>query len=318
MEIAETIDLAAIETRLKFSVIIKNFDALLPGQVLVVFNDADSMPFYRLLVKERGETFGWEMLENGPGRWKTKIIKNEEDTIGNIIARDYRKSTALTNLGIDFSCDGNRTIEQAFAGKEHYLKGVLLEWKAIDQLSDRADLDLGGWDMASLTNYIIQLHHKFVSTQTAFITELAFKVAESNHSRNPEIKEIAYLFAETGSLLEQKSIKEEQELFPLITALSQVEKSENALKIADYGQIDATIALLQTGSLKIVEGMRQIRDLTRNYIAPAYTSSTCPILYKLLAAYEEDALLHLHLENNILFPKAVKTVNILHSKNNSF
>jgi regulator of cell morphogenesis and NO signaling len=73
------------------------------------------------------------------------------------------------------------------------------------------------------------------------------------------------------------------------------------------------VAFLQTESEKITTDLRHIRELTNNFTAPAYTSSTCEILYKLLAAYEEDALLHLHLENNILFPKAVQAEHRLRS-----
>ncbi|MDB5032092.1 DUF542 domain-containing protein [Mucilaginibacter sp.] len=319
MEIPENLDLAAIDPLLKLPVFIERFDALGSGHVLVVSNDVDSRPLYHLLVADRGPDFQWEPLENGPEKWRIRIlkspVKNDEETIGNIISQDYRKSRALKNLGIDFSCGGNRTLDQAFAGKEITITHVLRQWETIDQRPSEKGMNFLSWDMAFLTRYIIQLHHRYVSTQTKFITELAFKVAESNSHRNPEIKEIAELFAHTGKIFEEKDQNEEKVLFPYIIKLSEANTNGATLKAAGIGPIYIAVSLLQVESEKVVAGLLQIRQLTNDYIASAYTSSTCPILYKLLAAYEDDALLHLHLENNILFPRAIKTENSLRSKN---
>jgi regulator of cell morphogenesis and NO signaling len=319
MEPPENLDLTAIEARLKYPAIAEKFEALRPGHALVINNNDDSRSLYDQLIAERGQTLLWEALENGPEKWRIKIMKNpgnsDEETIGKIISRDYRKSRALNSFDIDFSSGGNRTLGQAFEGKEQFIADVLLQWKTIDQLAPEKGMNFLSWDMAFLTRYIIQLHHKFVSTQTRFVTELALKVADSNSSRNPEIKKVADLFAHTGKMLEIKGQQEEKTLFPYIIALFEKSTGGTTLKAADFGQVSVPISLIQIESERVVADLRQIRKLTNNYVAPAYSSSTCPILYKLLAAYEEDAHLHLHLENNILFPNALKTENSMRSKN---
>jgi regulator of cell morphogenesis and NO signaling len=240
--------------------------------------------------------------------------KIEETTLGFIVARDYRKSRVLTRFGVDFSCGGYRTLGEAFDGHTNELQGVLREWEKIDQEAPEKDMDFRGWDMAFLANYIIQLHHRFVGTQTRFVTELAFKVAHSNSSRHPDIKTIADIFADTGKKLEMKGQQEERELFPYLIALYKALTEGGILKAAPFGSVTGPITAIKSEGGQIVAALRQIRSLTNNYVPPAYTTSTCPILYKLLAEYEEDTLLHLHLENNILFPRAIQTENTLRSK----
>jgi regulator of cell morphogenesis and NO signaling len=319
MKLPENLDLTVIEARLKYPAIAEKFEALRPGHAMVINNNDDSRSLYDQLIAERGQTLRWEPLENGPEKWQIKIMKNpgnnDEETIGKIISRDYRKSRALNIFDIDFSSGGNRTLGQAFEGKEQFMADVLLQWKTIDQLAPEKGMTFLNWDMAFLTRYIIQIHHQFVSTQTRFITELALKVADSNSSRNPEIKKVADLFAHAGKMLEIKGQQEEKTLFPYIIPLSETSTGGTTLKAADFGQVSVPISLIQIESERVVADLRQIRKLTNNYVAPAYSSSTCPILYKLLAAYEADAHLHLHLENNILFPNAIKTENSLRSKN---
>lgn len=237
--------------------------------------------------------------------------ETKERTLGHIISHDYRKSQVLARLGIDFSCDGNRTLSQVFIGKEHDLKNVLQEWEKIDQQAPKKEMDFLGWDMAFLTDYIVQLHHRFVSSQTTFMIELAHKVAESNYTRNPEITKIADLFEETGKRLEAKGRREEMELFPYIFAMNEAMTKGTPIKAASFGPVAGPIGAIRTEGEQIIADLRQIRRLTNNYIAPPYTTSTCPILFKMLADYEEDTLLHLHLENNILFPRAMQTEDCL-------
>jgi regulator of cell morphogenesis and NO signaling len=318
MEKPESLDLTAVEPLLWHPAILARCDALRPGQQLIVNTDVEARPLYHLLNLERGKNFSWTPLETGPERWITRIVKGyhhqEAQTLARIISQDYRKAAALKNLGIDFSCAGHTTLDQAFEGKETNLKDVMQEWATIDGLIPEKEMDFLGWNMTFLTKYIIQLHHGFVSTQTKFISELAFKVADSNRSRNPEIGTVADLFAKTGRSMEQITQKEEKELFPYILSLSDAETRGHEIKAANFAHIAVPIAFLQAESEKISAALRQIRELTNHYIAPRYSSSTCPILYKLLAAYEEDALLHLHLENNILYPKAVEAEHLLRSK----
>ncbi len=237
--------------------------------------------------------------------------KNKDQTLGSIVSGDYRKSLVLNKLGVDYSCGGNRTLGEVFLNKDNELERVLQEWQQLDQLLPQRDMDFPGWNIAFLAKYIIQLHHQFVYTQTRFVTQLAFKVADSNRDRHPGIRDVADLFEGTGIKLEEKGLREEKALFPYIINLHEASVTGTRLKQAKFGSLTVPLAAIKTEGGQVVAALQQIRNLTNNYAPPQYASSTCPILYKLLADYEQDALLHLHLENNILFPRAVETENRL-------
>ena len=238
-----------------------------------------------------------------------------EETIGKIVSGDYRKSYALYNLGIDFSCGGHQMLSKVLEGKAQSLAEILTQWQKIGQDEATDEINFGAWDIAFLTKYLIQLHHNFVRSQTKFITEMAFKVADSNSTRNPEIKAVANLFGKTGKLLENKVINEEQQLFPYIVKLAECSKTGGKIKSPPFEQIAIPIASLHAAGETVVADLEQIKKMTNYYSVPAYTSSTCTILYKLLADYEKDAHLQLHLKHNILFPKAIQTEHILRKNN---
>ncbi|NHA03355.1 DUF542 domain-containing protein [Mucilaginibacter sp. HC2] len=318
MNTHEIIDVRAIEPGLKHVAIFEKIDALDPGGVLVIRDNQGPGPLYDELQAKRGPGFQWETLKSGPLVWQIKVIKKnldeDQETIGSIVSLDYRKARVLKELDIDFICNGTQTLQQVCAEKR-------LMYNDIRQLllkTGSAEPDKGAnysnWDLAFLTKYIIEFHHRFVSMQTRFITSLAYKVAESDRVRHPEIKQVADLFADTGSTLELKGIKEEKTWFPYISALCTAHKIGIALKEADFGPVSGLLSLTQAEGRVLLEDFRLIRQLTNGYVAPAYTSNTCAILYKLLAAYEEDIHLHLHLENNILFPKAIVLENLMRSK----
>lgn len=300
------LDISAVAPIFKNDALIEKYDALKPGQSFVLTNNESLTAYYYLLSDERGPNFDWEPLEGEPGKWQSKVVKrqseNATDTIGAIVGRDYRKSQALIKRDIDFSFGGNRTLSQALNNQEGAIAGILQEWEAIDKQSIEKLVNYEDWNLALLTNYISKIHHKLVINQTAFITDMAFKVAASNSGRHPEIKKIAEIFASTGKLFERQVDVEEKTIFPTIMALAQAEKN---LK-AGNRLLTNSIFCLKADNKEVIDNLRQVRLLTDNYSAPVYTSSACKILYKLLANYESDALLHFHLENNILFPKALR------------
>lgn len=299
------LDISVVAPIFKYDALIEKYDALKPGQSFVLTDNQSLTVYYYLLSDERGANFDWEPLE-GPGRWQSKVVKRQSaveiDTIGAIVGRNYRKAQALIKRDIDFSFGGNRTLSQALTDHKATINEVLQEWEAIDQQSNEGLVNYQDWNLALLTNYISKIHHKLVINQTAFITDMAFKVAASNSGRHPEIKKVAEIFAATGKLFERQVDVEEKVIFPTILAIARPEKSLNE----DNNQLKNAIFSLKAENKDVIDNLRQVRLLTNNYAAPVYTSSACKILYKLLAGYESDALLHFHLENNILFPKALR------------
>ena len=314
-----TLDLTALDNSLKYHLLLEAFDALTSENKLLLKNDGPLRPYFYRLTADRGQKFRWDQLESGPEKWVAGISKytigNDEEPIGKIVSRDYRKSNALYNHGIDFSCGGHQSLSQILEGNDQSMAEILKEWNRLDLDKKKNEMDFGEWDLAFLTKYIVQLHHNFVRSQTKFITEMAFKVADTNSSRNPEIKAAAYVFGKTGKLLEDTVVNEEQLLLPYIVKLAECSKTGGKVTAPPFGHISIPIASLHATAEAVVADLGQIKTITNYYSAPAYTSSTCTILYKLLADYEKDAHVHLHLKHNILFPRAIQTEHILRKNN---
>ena len=113
----ETLDVTKIEPRLKHPTIFDRFDALKGGEAFIIHNDHDPKPLYFQLQSERGNTFEWKYLKEGPMEWDVQISKMNTDafplTVGELVVDDYRKAEILSKFGIDFCCGGNKTLKEA-------------------------------------------------------------------------------------------------------------------------------------------------------------------------------------------------------------
>lgn len=306
MTTISTLDVTLIEPRLKHPVIFNYFDALQPGESFIIHNDHDPKPLYYQLLGERGNIFTWEYLEHGPESWQVKIEKirgdKEDETVGAIAASDYRKAEVFRKMGIDFCCGGSKTLKQASeqAGiSEAVLKHALQE---ADKAPASHLQDFNQWDPGFLADYIINTHHRYVKDNAAVISALAQKVAQHHGNAHPELIELA---ARTGLFLNDllsHLVKEEEVVFPAIKQLAGREKS---LSAAAVPLVD-TIGGMEKEHEAAGDDLRFFRNLSNNYSLPLDACNSYAYLFEKMKEFESDLFLHIHLENNILFPGAIR------------
>jgi regulator of cell morphogenesis and NO signaling len=310
MEILEILNVTVIEPRLKHPAIFEKFDSLSPGEAFIIHNDHDPKPLYYQLLAERGQVFAWDYLEKGPETWQVKIAKNSNgenaETIGEIVAKDYRKAQVFKNMGIDFCCGGKKTIEEVCEKKGIDPAEVERRLAAIKGDNTDSETDFQKWDLGFLSDYIINTHHQYVKDNTAFILELAQKVARVHGERHPELIRVAELFAGIANDLTLHIVKEEKILFPFIRQLAQIYKSGGELPEADFGKVAVPIRVMESEHEQVGGDFETIRGLTANYALPPDACTSYTILFKKLEEYQNDLYRHVHLENNILFPKAIQ------------
>jgi regulator of cell morphogenesis and NO signaling len=310
MEILDILNVTVIEPRLKHPTIFEKFDSLSPGEAFIIHNDHDPKPLYYQLLAERGQIFTWDYLEKGPETWQVKIAKNTNaenaETIGEIVAKDYRKAQVFKNLGIDFCCGGKKTIAEVCERKGINAEEVERQLASIKGDNNNSETDFQKWDLGFLSDYIINTHHQYVKDNTTFILELAQKVARVHGDRHPELIRVAELFKVVGNDLTLHMVKEEKILFPFIKQLAHIYKSGGALPEADFGKVSVPIQLMESEHEQVGGDLETIRELTSNYQLPPDACTSYTILFKKLAEYENDLHRHVHLENNILFPKAIQ------------
>lgn len=309
MEILDILNVTLIEPKFKHPKIFEKFDSLSSGEGFIIDNDHDPKPLYYQLVGERGNVFTWEYLENGPDRWKVKIAKLGEEetseTIGQMVVKDYRKAQVFKKLGIDFCCGGKKTVEEVCKTKGLDVESVKAELESVDVQDEQTGNNYDIWKLDFLVDYIVNTHHEYVKTSVPFITELANKVASVHGSHHPEVVQVADIFNRLGKDLSLHLMKEESIVFPFIKALLLDEKTGTNSQSDAFESIQTPTQMMEAEHEQAGEDMAEIRGITDNYTLPADACTSYRVLYQKLEQFENDLFNHVHLENNILFPKGI-------------
>lgn len=316
---AQVIDTTLIEPLLKHQLIFEKFDTIEPGSSFIVHDKSDPRPLHSHLLAAHGQNFIWKPLESGPYVWQVKITKKpsggHEETISGIITKDYRKAAILKELGIDFSCGGKKTINEVCENKGLIAEEVNKLLRAALPPPNSPPIDFLNWDLGFLCKYIVQLHHKQVKINTSYIQELGQKLSISDSETYPVIAQVALIFKKASKLLLLNIYKEERELFPYITELSEAAKKRDKIKEMTAGPLSMPVYQMEAEHEKVVTDFQLLRQITNNFQQPQYISPSFGFFYKMLRDYEDDLYMHLHLENNILFSKAIKMENEMRQKN---
>lgn len=309
METLEILNVTLIEPKFKHPKIFEKFDSLSSGDGFIIDNDHDPKPLYYQLIGERGNVFTWEYLENGPDRWKVKITKlgdqQASDTIGEMVVKDYRKAQVFKKLGIDFCCGGKKTVEEVCRTKGLDVERVKAELDAVSGESEQNGNNFDNWNLDFLADYIVNTHHDYVRTNVPFITELASKVASVHGKQHPELVKVADIFNRLGKDLRLHLVKEETIVFPFIKGLLLNEKTGKNSPAKAFDSIQTPTQMMELEHEQAGDDLAEIRNLTRDYTLPEDACTSYTVLFKKLQQFENDLFNHVHLENNILFPKAI-------------
>jgi len=304
-----TLDVRIIEPRLKHMTIFANFDNLDSGESMVIINDHDPAPLYYQLLAERPNQFTWQYLKNGPVEWQVKIEKPlnpvKEKTIGKIAAEDYRKALVFKKFGLDFCCGGKKTLEQAANEKGISKEIIQKELDQLDQTTEDQDLNFDQWELSELIDHIINKHHQYVKTRLPEVKSILHKVVNVHGEAHPELIDLYHNFSWMDGELTTHLQKEEGVLFPYIKEL----ENKKGIYTPQSEAINSAIPILEEEHEATAEYFINIRKLTSDYKVPTGACGSYRKLYSLLNEFEEDLKQHVHLENNILFPKAMKLEN---------
>ncbi len=307
----ETLDVTKIEPRFKHSTIFQRFDALDAGGAFVIHNDHDPVPLYYQLIAERGNIFEWEYLERGPEVFEIKITKigskEASKTLGELATEDYRKAEVFRKFGLDFCCNGGRTLKEACSQKGIDVGAVEAALSEVDRLpAGRHQLDFSSWDLDFLADYIVNTHHKYVRSSLPLLDELSQKVARVHGRAHPEVIQIAHHYAAVAKELSDHMVKEESVLFPYIKQLTNANKNGTALARPGFGTIANPIRMMEEEHDSAGDHSRRIRELSSDFTLPEDACASYRLLFGKLEEFEGDLFEHIHLENNILFPKSIK------------
>ena len=305
-----TLNVTLLEPRQKHPTIFVRYDELKEGKNLIILNDHDPKPLYYQLLGERGNAFVWEYLEEGPEWWKvriTKRVKGENDeTLGEIAAKDLRKAQIFKKHGMDFCCGGKKTVKQACAEKGLDVTLIEQELQQADKMvTSTRPLPYNEWSLDFLADYILNTHHTYVKKSLPDLRSYSAKVAKVHGEHHPELLPIHQLVEAVNAELTAHMMKEERVLFPYIKEIVASKNNISTVQPSSLGSVQGPINMMEMEHELVGKNMEEIRTLSANYSLPHDACASYSLLYRMLEEFEDDLHTHIHLENNILFPKAL-------------
>ncbi|WP_433829241.1 iron-sulfur cluster repair di-iron protein [Flavobacterium anhuiense] len=230
-------------------------------------------------------------------------LKNK--TIGSFVAEDFRTAAVFSKYRIDFCCKGNRTVTEV-CEKQNIDADTLLEnVLQVVQSENGGSIDFNSWSLDLLADYIEKTHHRYVEEKTNVLLPFLDKLCKVHGANHPELFKINELFIGCAGELSQHMKKEELVLFPFVKRMVKTKESDGILSQPSFGTVSNPIAMMMHEHDNEGERFREIAALTNNYTPPADACTTYRVTFAMLKEFEADLHKHIHLENNILFPKAV-------------
>lgn len=228
-------------------------------------------------------------------------MKNEA-TIGSIVTANFNTSLVFAELGIDFCCGGNVTLQVACENKNLNISEVILLLEEVSNLPMETR-----WEQLSarsLIHQITQIHHKYITTTAPAILLFLEKLVSRHSENHPELLKVDQLFHEAFTALLAHMKQEEMILFPYVEAMEEALTNGFDLAAPHFGHVRRPISDLEDEHEMEGNRFKLIAALTNNYQVPADGCETYQLTYRMLQEFEKDLHRHVHLENNILFPKA--------------
>jgi regulator of cell morphogenesis and NO signaling len=222
----------------------------------------------------------------------------KERLIGEVVAKDYRTAQIFRDFKMDFCCRGDKSIENACLEQGIETHEIIEALENLKQDGTRED-NYSDWSLQFLTNYIINIHHRFARNELPNIETYAKKVAAVHGGDHPELIEIHKEFEMLSDQIISHMNKEEALLFPFIEILlaGDVEKSDPSDMPSN------PIAMMKKEHAEIGISLTKIRELSSDFTLPEDACATYHVLFESLEGFEEDMRKHIHLENNVLFQK---------------
>lgn len=231
---------------------------------------------------------------------------NNQSIIGKIVAENYKAASIFKRYNIDFCCNGNRTIGTACDEKKLNEELLIEELSQALSVKESGDIDFASFPLDLLADYIEKTHHRYVESKIPEITPYLRRIVEVHDDNHPELYDVEDLFLTSSQELSAHMKKEELLLFPHIRQLVKAKLSGGQQVRPSFGTVANPIAQMMHEHDAEGERFRIINELTNNYAPPEDACNTYRVTLSLLNEFEDDLHRHIHLENNILFPKSIE------------
>jgi regulator of cell morphogenesis and NO signaling len=215
---------------------------------------------------------------------------------------------AFEKLGIDYCCGGSRSLRDACTQAHVALEDVLseLEQGSAFKTAEKSDSqEIASGTLTQLVEYIVGTHHVYVKQELPRIQQLLKKVVAVHGAAHPELGRIQQVFQEMSAELTSHMMKEEHILFPYIAALENAVSNGRPQPRPAFGAVSNPVHMMEMEHDSAGAALKEICTLSSHHEPPEGACFSYRTLYTALKEFETDLHQHIHLENNILFPRAI-------------
>jgi len=227
--------------------------------------------------------------------------------ITDIVAHNYRTADIFRKYQIDFFCAGKLSLDEAC--KE---KGLETE-EILKELKRSMNSELAGnvpafdeWDIDFLADYILNIHHRFLDKALPESYEYVKRFLSEQGGNHPELKELEVIFQRMMKEIPPHMRKEEEVIFPYIKQINHAWRHKDSYASLLIRTLRKPVEeVMQAEHESVGKQLQKMREITEHYTLPSDASATHKIIFAKLKELDNDLVQHIHLENNILFPKAI-------------
>lgn len=233
---------------------------------------------------------------------------NSAMTVREVAVQVPESTRLFESLKIDYCCGGKRPLTEACESAGVEVENVIAMLAVLSRTSgkEKEIIDFQELSLTGLITHILETHHKFTKSEMDRLTALIDKVRAAHGVNHPELSKVADLFQRLCADLKPHMFKEEQILFPYIVRLDEASSQNQLHPFAPFGTVNNPIRLMEMEHETAGTILHELRATTSDYNVPTDGCFSYQTLYQGLADFETDLYQHIHLENNILFPKAIE------------
>ena len=231
----------------------------------------------------------------------------QEKTVASFVTENYKSADVFKKYNIDFCCGGNVPLNSVCTQNNINLEEIVLELeKIMENNKPSEDIDYASWSLDKLAKHILETHHVYIKESSPTLETYLLKLRRVHGERHPELIKVQEIFSNLSLELSNHLMKEENILFPYILKLCSLDKGESVDNINKLATVKNPISCMMMEHEVAGDEIKEINALTNNYTIPEDACNTYRVTFKKLEEFQNDLFMHVHLENNILFPKVIE------------
>jgi regulator of cell morphogenesis and NO signaling len=242
------------------------------------------------------------------GMWAQEDAMSETTTmktVRDVALENPGAARVFEKLGIDYCCGGGKSLQEACRDSRLDFDDVCRALQAAEQAGPSAPRNWGNEPLADLIAHINTTHHVYTREEISRLQPLFDKVCSVHGKNHPELLAARSTFQALAAELRMHMMKEEMVLFPYIIRLEEAVLEHTPVVPPPFGSVRNPVAMMEHEHDSAGQALRALRQATNGYAPPEDACVSFQTLYRALTEFEADLHQHIHLENNILFPRAV-------------